>query len=301
MSTPIHKCPYCAETFNHKKNMPRHINKYHINEKFKIKLKINDVENNGNDNLTINKPVTNNVDINNGSITNNNGPINNTQITNINAPINNTQITNNNVNMSLPNGKDTQIYYAGDQLFGIMSMIHGEKATINKLLYQNDDITPSDVINSFIDPPNGLTPLNLIDGKTISIKINNNTEIYDTDGSALEKQTYIVLDNAYLFANKRNTSLAYQQLIEDNEKYSRLAESCKDKAEQLKYEKKAEEAHDKIFCPNKDLVHLSMFHGNRPAKTKLKVSAYKAAHQNIALQKIKKGQSIPGLKLSFKS
>lgn len=46
---------------------------------------------------------------------------------------------------------------------------------------------PEVITNYMLDPPDGKNPLDLIDAYTISIRISENNEVYNTDGGRITK------------------------------------------------------------------------------------------------------------------
>ena len=325
-----YKCRCCIETFSRKDNMQRHIDTYHkdaVNNttgKFKIKLKefassILEKNNlNGghleNNNLNMDNSI-NNTTNNNGTMTNN-GQINSGPVTNNN--------NNTNVNFIYPK----QYYFTGNDLFDLTSESKGKEAAANYLMYNIKNICPLDIISEyFVNPPNGKSPLDLVDSKTISMRIGENKQVFDTNGKELEKHTKMVLDDAcqkanyygnsnsiLLDENKKYTELAqkYMKLSEKNcllaeksvnaEQKRKYEEEMRKYAEEMeRYERLAEECLDKIRDGTDNLVAVDQLHKNRASisKFKLKAKDRKDLRDKIGEQCLKEGKNVPGMSLSF--
>lgn len=311
-------CHICGSSHSTNSNMHKHIRKIHgvlsgmshkicssdekLNEpenkilpnlnvkKFQIKMKNQSVKINS-ESIIHNVPITNN-----GLVTNNNGSI--SVVNNINTgPVIN--ITNNITANILIKPKDYN--FNGCDLHELICKSSNEKDAYDYLMYNLQPNNISEIIVKFmIDPPDGTSPLDLIDTDTIGIRIDENKVFHDTDGQELEKRTRQMLSGACVIANKRINDLI-ADLTKKKQEYADLAYNCKDPVQQLEYENKCEELHKDIFEGSANKMNMYQIYDrvDMAQKFKLNNKCRKNIRNLIGQKCIKLGKIVPGMKISM--
>lgn len=294
-----YQCLYCPETFLQSQGMSRHIKKFHkhkLEDKFETKSDIKPnppiVENKQKIKIKLrdyNKIQGNIVD---HSITNDHSVTNNDNRVTIN---NDNRVTNIIIK---------QYYFNGKDLYDmICKKKGGNKNTYDYLTYNMKNIDLFTLIKDYIiDPPDGKSSLDLVDAHTISMLINKDDKIYDTDGKELEKQTKRILDAAYGVANIQYCT-NFEELHEQRAKYAILSNKCNDPKQEQLYERKLGELQDELTqrSSTDSFIGKSLVQKNVAdiKKKKLEKNQGKLIRNDLGKICIKEGRFIPGLQVSF--
>jgi hypothetical protein len=274
-------CEYCGEKFRHKCNYYTHKKKSCRKIIVPNPMIKNDIVNNGD--MSIGSKIAN-VEHNEGTIDQST-----TNITNItNITINNPPIKR-------------EYYFNGKDLYDIAATKNGKKWAFNYLMYEILNLTDllEPIINLLVDPADGISPLDLHDSKTIIMKISENENVHDSDGIELEKRSRMLLENACITANHHNN--CNTELLAENVKYTNLAEETEDEKLKETYEKKAQDALNKILDGTDSLSSAALLHEvlQRIKKLKSATKLKKLLRHKIGERCIKEGKIVPGMKVSL--